>query len=224
MMRYLNYIVVVALFGTILFSCGTRGSKSNSQTDTLSYVVGLNVGHALMEMDPKLDVEAVCAAIRDTYNGTQMMTMEEARDYYLAEKTYFVHEKAKAYQERYLSDLSKRDRKYARTRSGVTYKIDKLGDQSRQGSMSVRDTVKIAYKLTDEQGNVLVEADTIRDSYRNLVKGLQEVIKLAGEGSHFNAWLPSKVAYDVAGNKELGIAPNALLNYDVEVLDIKYGK
>jgi FKBP-type peptidyl-prolyl cis-trans isomerase len=177
-----------------------------------------------MEMDPNLDVEAVCAAIRDTYNGTPMMTMEEARDYYLAEKTYFVHEKAKAYQERYLADLSKRDRKYTRTRSGVTYKIDKLGDQSYQGSMSTRDTIKIAYKLTDEQGNVLVEADTLRDSYRNFVKGLQEIIKLAGEGAHFNAWLPSKVAYDVAGNKELGIAPNTLLNYDVEVIDIKYSR
>ena len=224
-MRYLNCIVIVAIFGTILFSsCGSRGSKSGSQTDTLSYVVGLNVGHTLMEMDPNLDVEAVCAAIRDTYNGTPMMTMEEARDYYLAEKTYFVHEKAKAYQERYLADLSKRDRKYTRTRSGVTYKIDKLGDQSHQGSMSTRDTIKIAYKLTDEQGNVLVEADTLRDSYRNFVKGLQEIIKLAGEGAHFNAWLPSKVAYDVAGNKELGIAPNTLLNYDVEVIDIKYSR
>jgi FKBP-type peptidyl-prolyl cis-trans isomerase len=120
--------------------------------------------------------------------------------------------------------LSKRDRKYTRTRSGVTYKIDKLGDQSYQGSMSTRDTIKIAYKLTDEQGNVLVEADTLRDSYRNFVKGLQEIIKLAGEGAHFNAWLPSKVAYDVAGNKELGIAPNTLLNYDVEVIDIKYSR
>lgn len=224
MMRYLKYMVVVVLFGATLFSCGTRSSKSNSQTDTLSYVVGLNVGHALMEMDPNLDAEAVCAAIRDTYNGTPKMTMEEARDYYLAEKTYFVHEKAKAHQERYLTDLSKRDRKYVRTRSGVTYKIDKLGDQSYVGSMSSRDTVKIAYKLIDEQGNVLVEADTLRDSYRNLLRGLQEVIKLAGEGAHFNAWLPSKVAYDVEGNKELGIAPNTLLNYDVEVLDIKYNR
>lgn len=224
MMRYLKYMVVVVLFGATLFSCGTRSSKSNSQTDTLSYVVGLNVGHALMEMDPNLDAEAVCAAIRDTYNGTPKMTMEEARDHYLAEKTYFVHEKAKAHQERYLTDLSKRDRKYVRTRSGVTYKIDKLGDQSYVGSMSSRDTVKIAYKLIDEQGNVLVEADTLRDSYRNLLRGLQEVIKLAGEGAHFNAWLPSKVAYDVEGNKELGIAPNTLLNYDVEVLDIKYNR
>ena len=62
----------------------------------------------------------------------------------------------------------------------------------------------------------------MRGSYRDLLKGLQEVVKLAGDGAHFNAWLPSKLAYDVAGNKELGIEANTMLNYDVEVLEIKY--
>lgn len=224
MMKFTKYLVVVLLFGTLFFSCGKRTAELNGDADTLSYVIGLNVGKTLFEMDSTLNVEAVCAAIRDTYNGTQKMTMAEARDYYLAEKTYFVHEKARAYQEQYLTDLSKRDRKYVRTRSGVTYKIIRLGDQSHTGSMSVRDTVKIVYRLTDEKGEVIVESDTLRDSYRNLVKGLQEVVKLAGNGAHFNAWLPSRMAYDAAGNKELGVKANTLLNYDVEILDIKYNR
>lgn len=224
MKRLISFVVVVLMFGAMFVSCHRNNAKLDGGADTLSYVIGLNVGHSLMEMDSTLNVEAVCAAIRDVYNGTQKMTLEEARDYYLAEKTYFVHEKAKAHQERYLTDLSKRDRKYVRTRSGVTYKILKLGDQSHTGSMSSRDTVKIAFKLTDEQGRVIVEADTLRDSYRNLLKGLQEVVKLAGDGAHFNAWLPSKTAYDVEGNEELGIGANVMLNYDVEILDIKYNR
>lgn len=224
MMKSIKYIAVALLFGAMFFSCGKNTSKLSADADTLSYIVGLNVGHSLMEMDSTLNVEAVCNAIRDVYNGTQKMSMEEAREYYLAEKTYFVHEKAQAYQERYLSDLSKRDRKYVRTRSGVTYKIIKLGDQRHQSSMSARDTVKIAYKIVDEQGQVIVEADTLRDSYRNLLKGLQEIVKVAGEGAVFNAWLPSKTAYDVAGNKELNIPSNALLNFDVEILDVKYNR
>lgn len=224
MKKIVSLIAVVLLFGAMFVSCHRTSTKFTGESDTLSYVVGLNVGHALMEMDSTLNVDAICAAIRDTYNGTTKMTLEEARDYYLAEKTYFVHEKAQAHQERYLTDLSKRDRKYVRTRSGVTYKILELGDQSHVGSMTSRDTVKIIYKLTDEQGRVIVESDTLRDSYRNLVKGLQEVVKLAGEGAHFNAWLPSKTAYDVEGNKELGIEANVLLNYDVEIVDIKYNR
>ncbi len=224
MKKIVGFLTVILLFGAMFVSCHRSSTKYSGESDTLSYIVGLNVAHALMEMDSTLNVDAVCAAIRDTYNGTPKMTLEEARDYYLAEKTYFVHEKAQAHQERYLTDLSKRDRKYVRTRSGVTYKILRLGDQSHVGSMSSRDTVKIVFKLTDEQGNVLVEADTLRDSYRNLVKGLQEVVKLAGEGAHFNAWLPSKTAYDVSGDEKLGIGANVLLNYDVEILDIKYNR
>ncbi|MBE6174054.1 MAG: peptidylprolyl isomerase [Rikenellaceae bacterium] len=224
MRTILKCMAVALLFAGFAASCGKRTTKLSADTDTLSYVVGLNVGHTLMEMDSTLNIEAVCAAIRDVYNGTPSMTMEEARDYYLAEKTYFVHEKAQAHQEQYLSDLSKRDRKYVRTRSGVTYKILRLGDQSHTTSMNSRDTVKIAYRLTDEQGRTLVESDTLRASYRDLLKGLQEVVRLAGDGAHFNAWLPSKVAYDVDGNEELGVGANTMLNYDVEILEIKYRK
>ena len=222
MKNCIKYLVVALLFAGVAISCGGRKTTLSANTDTLSYVIGLNVGHTLMDMDSTLNVEAVCAAIRDVYNGSQTMTMEEARDYYLAEKTYFVHEKAQAYQEQYLADLSKRDRKYVRTRSGVTYKILRLGKQRNTTTMGSRDTVKIAFRVTDEQGRVVVEADTMRGSYRDLLKGLQEVVKLAGDGAHFNAWLPSKLAYDVAGNKELGIEANTMLNYDVEVLEIKY--
>ena len=222
MKKIVSLIAVVLLFGAMFVSCHRTSTKFTGESDTLSYVVGLNVGHALMEMDSTLNVDAICAAIRDTYNGTTKMTLEEARDYYLAEKTYFVHEKAHAHQERYLTDLSKRDRKYVRTRSGVTYKILRLGDQSHVGSMSTRDTVKIAFKITDEQGRVIVEADTLRDSYRSLVKGLQEVVRLTGSGGHFNAWLPSAQAYGVEGNAEIGVESNAMLNYDVEILNIKY--
>ena len=101
-MKYTKYIAITLLFGAMFLSCNKGKNVLNTNADTLAYVMGLNVGAVLMEMDSTLNVEAVCEAIRDTYNGTQKMTLTEARDFYLAEKTYFVHEKAKAYQEQYL--------------------------------------------------------------------------------------------------------------------------
>ena len=222
MKRVSRYIAVALFVAGVLSSCGGHKAKLTMDTDSLSYVVGLNIGHTLMKMDSTLNVETVCEAIRDVYKGAPKMSMEEARDYFLAEKTYFIHERAAAYQEQFLSELSKSDRKYVRTRTGVTYKIERLGDQSYQRTMNLRDTVRIAYTITDEQGRVLVERDTLRDSYRNLVKGLQEVVRLTGSGGHFNAWLPSSQAYGVEGNAELGVESNAMLNYDVEILNIKY--
>lgn len=224
MKKIFSFVIVAMLLSTLFLSCNKGSNKKDKQNDTLSYVVGMNVGRALMEMDSTLNINVVCQAICDVYEGNEKMTMEEARHHYLAEKTHFVHEKAKAYQERFLTDLSKRDRKYVRTRSGVAYKIITLGDQSRQGSMSSRDTVRIVYTLTDESGKVLVDNDTLRDSYRNLVKGLQDVVKLAGKGAHFNAWLPSKAAYGSEGKESLGVGANMLLNYDVKIIDIKYNR
>lgn len=224
MKRIVSFGVVALLFGSILWSCGEGKSSLNKDADTLSYVVGMSVGQALIEMDSTLNIDVVCTAIRETYKGEAKMTMAEAQEYYLAEKTYFVHEKVKAYEERFLTDLIKSDRKYVRTRSGVTYKILTLGDQSRQGSMSSRDTVRIVYTVTDESGRVYADSDTLRDSYRNLVKGLQDVVKLAGKGAHFNAWLPSKSAYGTSGNESMGVGENVMLNYDVQILDIKYNR
>lgn len=213
--------VVVALFGAMFISCG-GASKRTTQIDSISYVVGLNVAHSLMQMDSTLDVNSVCAAIQDAYNGQAIMTLEEARDYYLGQKTYFIHTRAQAHQEQYLADLGKRDRSYVRTRSGVTYKIDKLGDQNYQGSMNSRDTVRFVWTVRNEKGDVLCENDTLRTSYRDMLSGLQEVVRIAGSGAEFSAWLPSKTAYDTAGNAEMGVAPNELLNFEVKILDIKY--
>ena len=168
----------------------------------------------------------ISMALNDTKNTdfivtTPKMSMEDARTYFLAQKTYFVHERAKAYQEQFLSDLSRKDRSYVRTRTGVTYKILELGDQSIQ-NMSVRDTVLYAYTLTDDTGRVIVESDTLRTAYRQLPDGLQEVVRIAGDKGRFDAWLPSSTAYDTAGNAELGIAPDQLLNYRVDIIRIDY--
>ncbi len=157
---------VIATFAALVFGgCHKGGSTLSNDTDSLSYVIGLNVAHSLMQMDSTLNADAVCMAIRDVYEGHGRMSMEDARTYLLAQKVYFVHEKAQAYQEQYLSDLSKRERAFARTRSGVTYKIDTLGDQSIQ-SMSIRDTVRLSWVVSDERGNRFVDGDTLRLAYK----------------------------------------------------------
>ncbi|KAA2651044.1 FKBP-type peptidyl-prolyl cis-trans isomerase, partial [Alistipes onderdonkii] len=39
-------------------------------------------------------------------------------------------------------------------------------------------------------------------------------------GGKINAWMPSAVAYGSAGDKELGIRPNATLYYEIELVDL----
>ena len=226
-------LAVTLLFGTMLVSCNkSTGEKQDGQIDTLSYIVGLNVGYNLIKMDSTLNVESVCQAIRDVYSGNPKMTMAEGRDYYLAEQTYFVHERAKSYQEQFLVDLSKTNRQYkcvtkrsgnAHSYTSVAYNMIRLGNQDRASrSLKTRDTVTMVYTIRNQSGKELVTSDTLRDDYRNILKGLQDVIKIGRDGAVFNAWVASESAYGTAGNKELGIGPNELLNYDVEIIEILY--
>jgi len=219
-----NCVIIIAAIAAVfamMTACNSGGNRLEDERDSLSYVVGLNVGSELMQLDSTLNVDVVCRAIKDVYAQREKMTIAEARDYYLGQKTYFVHEKALAYQERYLADLSKNDREYVRLRSGVTYKILTLGDQSIQSLIS-RDTLTLVIAAHNEAGEVLFENDTLRSSYNNLLDGLREVVRITGRGGKVEAWLPSPTAYGSLGNPEKGIGPDQLLRYTVDITDIKY--
>ena len=192
-----------------------------TEADSLSYVIGLSVGQSLIKFDSTLNIDMVCEAIRDVYNSTEKISFEEGRDYYLGQQTYFIHEKAERYQEQFLEDLRKSNRDFVRLRNGVTYRIVKLGDQNNQSLVS-RDTISIALSIFDQSGNVIREQDTLVSAYRDLLEGLREVIRITGNGGSADIWIPSKQAYGSEGNEELGIKPNQLLNYKVDIFDINF--
>ena len=214
-------LLTVALFCSTFFSCSQSSNTVATEADSLSYVIGLSVGQSLIKMDSTLNVDALCQGIRDVYNSTQMMTFEEGRDYYLGQQTYFVHEKAEKFQEQFLADLRKSNREFVRLRNGVTYRIVKLGDQSVQSLVS-RDTLHLALTIYDQKSNILVQTDTVQTAYRDLLEGLREVIRITGDGGSVDVWVPSSQAYGSEGNAEMGIAPNQLLNYKVDIIDINY--
>lgn len=214
--------IFVVLSVLALAACGRGGRTLSSDTDSLSYVIGMNVGLSLMEMDSTLNVNAVCAAIRDTYDGRTAMTLTEARDYFLRQMNYAKYEKFKRYEEQFLNDLVKNNRSYVRTRSGVTYRITIAGDQRNLAS-SQRDTLLLGYRLSRSDGTAVAgneQPDTLRMTLSELVPGLQEAVRLVGVGGHVDAWVPSGMAYGAAGSEELGIEPNTTLLYEVDVLKI----
>lgn len=213
------------MFSAILvfigFGCKSGNMKLENETDSLSYVIGLSMGENLYKMDSLINADIVCQAIRDVYNDSRKMTMEEAKTYYMAQKVYFIYEKTKKYQNQFLADLAASEREFVRTNKGTTYKIVKLGKQDIQ-SMNHRDTVRMVYTLKDDAGNVIKENDTIRCSFKSLISGLQEVVRIAGNNAEFEAWIPSSEGYGVDGNEKLGVKPNQLLFYDVSLLEIKF--
>lgn len=227
MKKYISIAISTAAVFTVLFGAGAcrNGSSAEPATseDSIAYIVGMNVGLNLKQMDPDLNIDMVVTAIRDVYEGSPKMTMDEARAYYLRHMNYSDYEAFKLYEERFLADLVKNNRSYARTRSGVTYKVSQSGDQQTLAANN-RDTVVIRYRLSLQDGTTVESsfdrADTTRIALSDLVKGVQETMKMVGAGGHFDAWIPSDLAYGANGNEELGIAPNSTLLYEVDVLEV----
>lgn len=218
----------IAVAGTLLLAgaCAKHpgGAPLATEADSLAYVIGMNVGMNLQRMDSAIRVEAVCAGVRDALLGQTLLTTEEARTYYLGYMTYEKPERARAYEEQFLEDIRRSNRAYARTKSGLTYAVDAIGDEEFTPT-AIRDTVSLRYVMRTADGRELYSSyarnDTLRVSLGSLPDGVQESLRLIGRGGRIEAWMPSSIAYGAAGNAELGVEPNATLFFEMELVDVE---
>ncbi|MEG2771516.1 MAG: FKBP-type peptidyl-prolyl cis-trans isomerase [Alistipes sp.] len=220
--------IVVLLLCAVMLSaaCSRSGGsvKPKTDTDSLAYVIGMNVGLNLLKMDSTLNVNALCEGIRDLYEGTPRISVADGKTFYLTYVNYAAAEKVRAYEEQFLEDIFKSNRSYARTESGVTYTVESIGNEQQTPSNDW-DTVAVRYviRTADEKEiySSYTKKDTLRTALSNLLPGLRESVKLIGKGGKILAWLPAATAYGTKGDKKLGIKPNATLYYEIELVAVK---
>ncbi len=216
--------ILVLLAALAVTACSNRSeggsARLKSDIDSVAYVIGMNVGLNLMEMDSTMNVAALCEGIRDVFRMRTRMSIEEAETFYLGYMTYLLPEKARAYEEQFLADLASQNRAYARTRTGVTYTIHELGNQDRVPA-SDRDSLHLRLRIrsTDDR-ELYASADTLHLQLEALVPALQESLKLIGEGGVIEAWAPSAEAYGAAGNATYHISPNQTVCFEVELIKL----
>ncbi|MBQ8366111.1 MAG: FKBP-type peptidyl-prolyl cis-trans isomerase [Alistipes sp.] len=212
----------------VLVSCGGRATTvkpaMQTSTDSMSYVMGLNLGRNLAGIDSLLNIDMVCEGLRDAYNGEPKFNDEVARAAYLKYMNYDVYERAKQFEKQFLEDLRRQDRRFVATYSGLTYKIAEIGDM-KSVIRNNRDTIRLRYRALDQAGNVVdttyYRGDTLRLAVGSLPRGVIEAAKLIGRGGHMEAWLPSSLAYGSAGCDSLNVAPNTMLYYELWLIDIE---
>lgn len=195
-----------------------------TSADSMSYVMGMNLGRNLMGIDSLLNIDMVCEGLRDAYNGTEKLNSEEARAAYLKYMNYDIYERVKRFEKLFLEELRKEDRKFVATSSGLTYKIHELGDLKKTIRTN-RDTVLMRFRVLNQAGEVVdttyYNSDTIRLAVGDLTRGVIEASKLIGEGGHMEAWLPSTLAFGSAGCDSLNVKPNTMLYYELWLIDVE---
>ena len=166
--------LVLLLAGACSKNSGGGGVKLRNDTDSVAYVIGMNVGANLLKMDSTINVNAVCEGIRDMFRGNPRLSAADAETFYLSYVNYALPEKARAYEEQFLLDIAKSNRSYARTSSGVTYTVTDVGDQN-QVPTSERDSVALRWVIRTAAGDEITSSyergDTVRSLVRNLRRG-----------------------------------------------------
>ena len=137
-------IATVAMF--VAMACGRTATSSgngtiSNQSDSLSYVVGMNIAYNIKQMDSTLNPAAVVRGINDALNSEEILSLDEARTYFLAYMNFDIYERVKNYGEQNLTDLAKSDKDIVRTQSGLTYKVTELGNMNK---VAMRDRASVA--------------------------------------------------------------------------------
>ncbi len=219
-------ILLAALAALAAGACSKHGGGSAriaSDSDSVAYILGMNMGLTLQRMDSTLNVEAVCAGIREAFAGTTRLTMEEAKAYYLRYMNHTLPERARAHEEEFLAEVARTNRSFARTESGVTYRVAEVGDQELLPERTT-DSVALRWVIRTTDGTVRYSSyergDTLRTTLGELLPGVRESVKFIGKGGRIETWLPAAEAYGAGGDATLGIGPNATLRYEIELVDV----
>ena len=227
MRKILSAIVVALVMASV--GCNQRKGEvapplMQTSADSMSYVMGLNIGRNLMGLDSLLNIDAVCEGVRDAYLSQPKLNDEQARAAYLKYMNYDVYERTKEFEKQFLADLRKQDRKFVATTSGLTYKVHTLGDMKRT-IRNNRDTILMCYRIYDVAGEVVdttyYKADTLRTAVGSMQRGVIEAAKLIGKGGHLEAWVPSTLAFGSAGCDSLNVKPNTMLYYEMWLIDVE---
>ncbi len=233
-----NLLIVAAAVAVIFSSCGTGGGRIKTDTDSMSYAYGVNIGLFLKMqdstthagLDDKMNPNLIAKGLLDAFNGKTDITMDSST---MILNKYFmetVPAKREVAETAYLESVEKAGK--SKTESGLLYEILEAGDTSSLPAET--DTVVVNYvgrfreaKLFDagKEGAEFDRNDGTSMALNRMIKGWSEGVRLLGKGGKIRMWIPSAIGYGPMGNSMYGgpIGPYEPLVFDVELLDIKPG-
>lgn len=210
---------------------GIKMSKElKTDIEKTSYALGINIGQSLRQVPKKLDVEAVVQAISDVLNGDKIALSQEEyaatmqafqAEMQEAEKAAVDNIKVQnaAAQAAFLED-NKTKEGIVTTDSGLQYKVLAEGDGPKP---TAENTVRVHYTGTLLDGTVfdssVQRGEPAEFGVGQVISGWTEALQLMNVGSKYHLYIPSELAYGDRGAGQ-AIAPGAMLQFEVELLDI----
>ena len=227
MMNAVRGALIVATFG---LSAAAVAAELDTPEKKTSYMIGMDFGDTLKQLDEPLDMDVLMEAMRAFYEGQELqMTAEEAD---VIRREFFARRQAKAAAaQRQLAEDNRLEAEaflaanaqaegVQVTESGLQYKVHTPGDGPRPAPT---DEVTVHYRgsLLDgtEFDSSFARNQPMSFRLNRVISGWTEGLSLMPVGSKYTFWIPPALGYGESGSGKM-IPPNALLVFEVELLSI----
>ena len=223
-------IILGAVLACALHAADAPDSGLKTQTEKVSYSIGMNWGKMLKRDFSEVDLKVLLAAIKDTMDGKPKLTDDETR---LVMTTW--QQELKGKQELKNKEAGEKNKKDGAlfleankkkdgvkvTASGLQYKVVKEGTGPKP---TASDTVSVHYR-----GRLLDGTEFDSSFKRNapasfpvtgVIKGWIEALQMMPVGSQWELYIPSELAYGERGTGQ-NIGPNSVLIFTIDLLEIK---
>lgn len=203
------------------------GKKIRTESDSLSYAVGVDLGNHLKyniekHVGKDFNREMVFAAIKDIFDDKPTLTSEEAQKYLQEYFVVRIPAKNKAKGEEFLAEVQKKNPAVQKTESGLLYEILVPGNEVKPTDL--RDQVRVMYRGTLKDGEEFDSSyergDTAQFALNGVIKGWGEGLQLIGEGGKIKLWIPSELGYGERPPYGSSIGANEPLVFEVELFDV----
>jgi len=231
-MKYTRLLVLAVLAAAVVFFGCKKGGSSSKESNfdkDASYAIGMSMGSSLAQDDIIPDFDEYLNGIKDTVLGnkarfTREEAMEKIQTAYFAmmeKRDAETKEKGLALEKPGADLLAENSKKanITTTASGLQYEV--IRDASGPKPLA-SDMVKVHYegKLVD---GTIFDSSYQRDEpvefpLSEVIPGWTEGVQLMSVGSKYRLFIPSYLGYGEYGART--IPPNAVLIFEVELLDI----
>lgn len=197
----------------------------SEEIKAVSYCVGMSLGGSLLQQNLKgLDLDAMSAAIKDTFEGSALKyTPEEANGIiqrYLQAESEKAFGSNKEAGEAFLAENAKKD-SVTITPSGLQFEVIEAGNGDKPSATS---NVTVHYHGTLIDGTVfdssVERGQPASFGVNQVIPGWTEALQLMPKGAKYRLYIPQNLAYGAQPHPGGPIEPYMALVFDVELLDI----
>ncbi|KAB2822865.1 MAG: FKBP-type peptidyl-prolyl cis-trans isomerase [Paludibacter sp.] len=200
--------------------------------DKVSYAIGMEMANSLKKNGIDVTPDVLVKAIKDVLTdqktqitneeaGAILTGLQEEMKGKRQESMKVLGEKNKTEGAAFLAENMKKEGVKSLP-SGLQYKVITEGKGK---SPSATDTVTVQYtgKLVDgtEFDSSYKRGQAATFAVNGVIKGWTEALQLMKEGSKWQLYLPSNLAYGETGTAGGPIGPNATLIFDVELVSLQ---